>query len=87
MTKKVVIGGALLLALIYAGDWAVWHARGKPTGTVLVRRYYAIQEKANRVEYIFDKKENQACARSWFPHLGLTPCWYLSRHAERRVDE
>ena len=70
-----------------APSYAVFRLRGRPAGTVTVRRYYAIQEKANRVEYVFDKEENRACVRTLFPQPGLPPCWYLSRHAEQRVDE
>jgi hypothetical protein len=87
LLKKIVIGGSLLLAVVYGGDYAVFALRHEPTGTVAVRRYYAIQEKANRVEYVFDQERNQTCARALFPHRGYVPCWYLSRHAEQRVDE
>ena len=87
MIKKIVMAAMACLALAYGADYAVFRLRGRPAGTVAVRRYYAIQEKANRVEYVFDKEENRACARTLFPQTGLAPCWYLSRHAEQRVDE
>ena len=87
MIKKIVIAAMACLARAYGADYAVFRLRGRPAGTVTVRRYYAIQEKANRVEYVFDKEENRTCARTLFPQPGLPPCWYLSRHAEQRVDE
>lgn len=86
LIKKVAIGAGLCIALFYGGDYAVLRLRGGPTGTVVVRRYYAIAKKANRVEYVFDKAENQTCVQSLFPHMGYVPCWYLSRHPEQRVD-
>lgn len=76
----------LFLVVTYGGDYALVRFRREPTGVVTVRRYYAIQEKANRVEYVFDKEENQTCVQSLFPHLGFTPCWYLSRHTEQREN-
>jgi hypothetical protein len=86
LLKKIVIGAALTLALLYGGDYAVVRVRHDPTGTVTVRRYIAIQEKANRVEYVFNGAENETCAHSLFPQMGYLPCWYLSRHAEQRVE-
>ena len=83
MIKKIVIWLVAGLALVYGADFALFRLRGKPAGKVDV----PIQEKANRVEYIFDKEENQASLRSLFPHAGMTPCWYLSRHTEQRIDE
>jgi hypothetical protein len=86
LIKKVALGTLLFLVVLYAGDYALVRLRHEPTGSVAVRRYYAIQEKANRVEYVFDKEENQTCVQSLFPHLGLVPCWYLSRHTEQREN-
>jgi hypothetical protein len=86
LLKKVVIGVALGLALLYGGDYAVLRLRHEPMGTVMVRHYMAIEEKANRVEYVFNGAENESCAHSLFPHMGYIPCWYLSRHAEQRVE-
>ena len=86
MIKKTAIFIGLGLGVLYGGDYLVLRLRRDSTGSVTVRRYYAIQEKANRTEYVFDKEENQTCVRSLFPHLGDPPCWYLSRHAEQRVN-
>lgn len=86
MIKKIAIATLLGLLLLYGGDYAIFHLRHSPTGTVTVRRYLAIQEKANRVEYVFNGEQNQACSQSLFPQLGHQPCWYLARHTEQRVD-
>jgi len=91
MIRRITVTTLLVLLVLYGTDYAMVRFRiplgREPTGSVMVRRYYAIQEKANRVEYIFDKDEAQTCVRSLFPHLGYKPCWYLSRHAEQRVEE
>ena len=86
MIKKIAIAALLGLLLLYGGDYSIFRLRHSPTGTVTVRRYLAIQEKANRVEYVFNGEQNQTCVQSLFPHMGSTPCWYLSRHSEQRVD-
>jgi hypothetical protein len=86
LIKKIAIGLILFLAALYVSDYLVFRFRHQPTGTVTVRRYYAIQEKANRVEYVFNGEQNQTCVKSLFPHTGSAPCWYLSRHDEQRID-
>ena len=86
MIKKIAAGVILGAVLLYGGDYAIFRLRHSPTRTITVRRYLAIQEKANRVEYVFNGEQNQTCVQSLFPHMGSSPCWYLSRHAEQRVD-
>lgn len=86
MIKRIATAGLASLLLLYGGDYAVFCLRHSPTSTLTVRRYLAIQEKANRVEYVFNGQQNQTCVQSLFPHLGSPPCWYLSRHSEQRVD-
>jgi len=79
-----------LLCAIYTGDYALLHYRSarnrQPFGTVTVYRYYAIQKKSNKVEYVFNGTENQTCVHSLFPHMSYRPCWYLERHTEKRTD-
>jgi hypothetical protein len=55
-------------------------------GTVQVRTLYAVRLKGKRIEYSIGDKEDETCVRSIFPQLGFTPCWYLTRHATRRVE-
>lgn len=86
MVKKIAAGSLVFFCLLYSGDYAIFRLRHSPTGTITVRRYLAIQEKANRVEYVFNGEQNQTCVKSLFPHRGSSPCWYLIRHAEQRVD-
>jgi hypothetical protein len=93
MRSKLVIGTVSVLGLlcvIYAGDYAVLRFRlagnSSALGSVTVYRYYAIQKKANKVEYVFNGTENQTCAHSLFPHMNYRPCWYLERHSEQRTN-
>src|ERR1035441_8539805 len=31
-------------------------------------------------------RQTEFCVRSLFPHLGYIPCWYLRRHATKRIE-
>ena len=86
MLKKIAAGGLVFFCLLYGGDYAIFLLRHSPTSTITVRRYLAVQEKANRVEYVFNGEQNQTCVRSLVPHLGSPPCWYLRHHTEQRID-
>jgi len=80
----------LLLALVYAGDYLSLRYRipknREPFGSVTVTPLYVIHEKSGKVEYQFAQPQVQPCVRSLFPHFGYSPCWYVSRHAEKQVD-
>ncbi len=88
--RRLVLVIAAALCVVYAGDYLSVRFRipgnRDQFGTVRVRRYYAIPEKNNRVQFTFDPPQNQTCAQSLFPQLGNTPCWYLRRHAQQRID-
>jgi len=82
--KTALIAVAAFCALFYAADYAVLRyraARGRnPFGTVQVQPYYLVPLKDGKTEFMFLDPQNQSCVRSLFPYMGLTPCWYLSRH-------
>jgi len=73
-------------ALLWLGDYVKLKLNHSQVSTVTVRRFYAIDKKANKVEYIFDSARDQSCVNSLFPHMGQVPCWYLRRHAEERIE-
>jgi hypothetical protein len=78
-----------LLILLYAGDYLVLRyqkARGRAFGSVTIYRYYAIEKKANRVEYDAAGTENQTCVHTLFPQVGYIPCWYAERHTEKKIE-
>jgi hypothetical protein len=86
-----ILGAVMLLALItYAGDYLTVRYKipnGRdPFSSVTVQPYYAIHEKNGRTEFDFAQPQSQVCVRSLFPHFGYSPCWYLKRHAEKRID-
>ncbi len=80
----------VLLAIAYAGDYCAVRykifAGRTPFGQVTVQPVYVIHEKNGKTEYQFADPETDVCVRSLFPHLGYSPCWYLSRHTEKLID-
>jgi len=57
-----------------------------PFGAVTIQGYDAISEKNNKTEFVYEEPVTVTCVRSLFPHLGYQTCWYLSRHAEQRIN-
>ena len=88
--KRWLITACLLLSVVYVGDYLSVRFRiprsREPFGTVQIQRYYAVKQKDGKIEFMFDPPENQVCVRSLFPHLGSTPCWYLSRRTTQRIN-
>lgn len=76
-------------ALLYTADYLSLRYRipnREPFGSVTVQRYYALHKSKQKTNFMFADPETQTCVRSLFPHSGYPPCWYLSRHAEQRID-
>ena len=82
--KRVLVLVAILVSLVYAGDYASVRFRipksRDPFATVQVRSYYSVTKKDGKPDFYFNPPENQTCVRSLFPHFGYSPCWYLNRH-------
>lgn len=88
--RRAVATLVFTAAVLYACDYALLRykiARNQtPFGTVTVRLYYAVPRKDHKVEFLFADPEDDTCVNSLFPHMGDSPCWYLSRNKEKRVD-
>jgi hypothetical protein len=88
--KRLLLTALLLLALIYAGDYAAVRLpfpRGhKPLGSVIVRRSYSVMKKDGKPDYYFEPPQAETCVHSLFPHLGYPPCWYLNRHQNQQIN-
>jgi hypothetical protein len=90
MKLRILITALAGIVALYVGDdlsvrYRIPGSR-QPFGTVTVRRFDAIPEKNNKTEYVYENPVPVTCVRSLFPHLGYRPCWYLSRHAEQRIN-
>ncbi len=84
--KRVLIIAAVLLSVLYLGDYAVVRTSRNPFGVVQIRRYYAIPQKNGRTQFSPADPESRTCVHSLFPHMGCSPCWYVSRHTQKRID-
>ncbi len=87
--RVLLIAGALLLVL-YLGDYISITYRipngRQQFGSVEVQQLLAVPQKDHKTEYIADPPQEQQCVHSLFPQLGLTPCWYESRHARHQIN-
>lgn len=86
-----VLFSVLAAALVGFGlDFIVFRIRvaanKNPYGSVTVSHYNAVLMKNGQTQFIFDPPAPEACVHALFPHSGSMPCWYLSRHPDRRTD-
>jgi hypothetical protein len=90
LVPRVLLVAGGLLAVAYLGDhfslvYRIPNGR-QQYGTVEVQKLLAVPQKDRRTEYIADPPQAQSCVHALFPQLGLTPCWYLARHANQQVN-
>ena len=88
--RRILIASALGAVLLYTGDYLSVRYRfpgNRPAfGSVRVHPYYAIPQKSGKTEIVLQDPETRSCVHSLFPHLGASPCWYVSRHVRERID-
>ena len=90
---RLIIGWVLLSFLVLLGvvylldDLSVWYRTATAKDGLLdeVTFYYATALKNGRVEVFYDQPQTEACLHALFPHLGLSPCWYVARRTVRRI--
>ena len=85
-----IIAAVLLALMTYAGDYLSVRFKipksREAFSSVTVQPYYAIHERNGRTEYDFAQPQPQVCVNSLFPHFGYSPCWYVKRHTDKRID-
>lgn len=79
-TLRILLGVAVMAALLYVGDWGVFLARGGPVGVIQVNQLLATPLKGNKMEYDFMGVVPVTCSRSIFPQRGNPACWWVERH-------
>jgi hypothetical protein len=88
--KRAIVAVVLGLALLYAADFLLLRYRvatnRNPYGTVTVQPYYAVPRKDHKTEFLFDDPQDETCVNSLFPHMGDSPCWYLNRNKQKRIN-
>jgi hypothetical protein len=87
---RLLILVVAVAGLAYGGDWSylryrIWR-HGDGFGSVMVTPVYVIHEKSGKTNYQYAQPQDQACVRSLFPHFGYSPCWYVMRHQETRIE-
>lgn len=83
---RILFGLIAAAVLAYAIDALVPQFSRSPYGSVTVRSYYAVATKDGHVDYMYNDAIEQPCVHALFPHGGASPCWYLRRHPEQRID-
>ena len=90
LVQRVIVSLVLGLAILYVADYLLLRyrvaANRNPYGTVTVQPYYAVPRKDHKTEFLFDDPQDQTCVHSLFPHFGDSPCWYLSRNTQKRIN-
>jgi hypothetical protein len=85
-SRKIALCIVFAAALLYLGDALSLRLRRQPYGSVTVSRYYALHKSKQKTNFMFAEPQPQTCVHSLFPHSGYSPCWYLARHPEQRID-
>jgi hypothetical protein len=92
--KKILVRGFLGLigaaVVIYVLDAIQIRVRlslgGSQKAYDTVTVLYESPMKGNKLEIYADSPETQTCARSLFPQMGYSPCWYVRSHAVQMLD-
>jgi hypothetical protein len=92
--KRALISLAFGLIVTYICDFVYFRIRmihpqpANPLETFTAPRLYAIAVKGGKVDYELDEQNPQqtwACAHSWFPHAGYSPCWYIKPKSRQPI--
>jgi hypothetical protein len=92
--RRIFLGILLFIlataVLTFVVDFGLFRLRvaanRNPYGSVVVSHYYAVLQKNGKTQFIFDPPAPETCVHALFPHSGMQPCWYLSRHPEQRTN-
>jgi hypothetical protein len=93
--RRALLFLLLLFFLLYLVDSSVYRLRiwfprlGPATSSIHRIRVLAIPAKGNKIEYRIDAlhpEEDLPCTHSLFPHSGIKPCWYVTKHASDPIS-
>ena len=77
---------AVLFALVYLGDWAVYRLRGAPQSKVTVNQFVSIPQKARKTELDYLGTIDQPCAVAIFDQGNEMACWRLRRDPNLGIE-
>jgi hypothetical protein len=95
VVKKILVRGlvgliaTVIVAYVFdAVQMRVRLATGGPTRAYdSVTVLYAAGLKGNKYEVYADQPNSETCARSIFPQMGYSPCWYLRKHTVEMLNQ
>ena len=86
---KSIAALALLTALAYPVDFAIWRTRVALSHdgrggmeSIEVKQVIAAELKGNKEEYYFNGTTSVDCSKSLFPQGGVNACWWQERHQD-----
>ena len=82
--KRIALLVVVALAAFYGADYLV--ARKQPLGSIEVQPFYAVPQRNGKTEILMLDAEEESCVNSLLPHRGMSPCWYLRKHTQKRID-
>jgi hypothetical protein len=83
---RIVAVLAVIFALVYVGDLAVYRLRGSPQSKVTVNRFVSIPEKARKTEFDYLGTFDAPCAVAIFDQGGESACWRLRRDPNLGIE-
>jgi hypothetical protein len=90
LSQRIVVIALVSFCLAYICDYFSVRYRiakhSNPFEDLEIHPYYAVPQKNGRTQFLFDEPRAERCVESLFPHFGDSPCWYLRRRTQRRID-
>jgi len=83
---RIVAVVAVLFAIVYTGDWAIYRLRGSPKSKVTVNKFVSIPQKARKTEIDFLGTFDAPCAVALFDQGGESACWQLRRNPDIGIE-
>ncbi len=83
---RIVAVAAVLFAIVYTGDWAIYRLRGSPQSKVTVNKFVSIPQKARKTEIDFLGTFDAPCAVALFDQGGEISCWQLRRNPDIGIE-
>ncbi len=87
--KRGLIALALLVAVIYAGDY-LWLRYRMATnqnafGSITLDVYYSVKLKNGKTEFDYGGQQTFECPNSLLPQYFEKPCWYARRQKDKQI--
>ena len=84
LLKRIALWAAVVSGSLYGVDELI--ARLRPQGSIEVEVFYTIARKDNRTDYMKSDSQMEPCVNSAVTHMGLRPCWYVSKYPKLDID-